>query len=108
MALTREFRETVAIRARRDRSFRRALLIEAVDALLQGELAEGKSLLRDFVNATTGFRRLAELTGIPDKSLQRMLGPRGNPNAENLLGLIHELQRREGVVLVVRPKRRAA
>ena len=38
-----------------------------------------------------GFERLGELTGIPAKSLMRMLGPKGNPQARNLLDVIGHL-----------------
>ena len=48
----REFRDTVTKRVQKDARFRRALLIEAVDALLESDLATGKALLRDYVNAT--------------------------------------------------------
>lgn len=108
MALTREFRSTVVELARKDRVFRRGLLIEALEALINGEIEVGKPLLRDLVNATLGFAELSRRTGIPDKSLQRMLGPRGNPTATNLFKLIGVLQRNEKVVLEVRTKRHAA
>ena len=54
-------------------------------------------MLRDFVNGTMGFERLSELTHIPAKSLMRMLGPKGNPQAKNLFDVIAHLQRAEGV-----------
>ncbi len=102
MALTRDFKETVQARARRDAAFRRALLEEAVRSLLAGEVEVGKAVLRDYVNATLGFEELGRLTARPPKSLMRMLGPRGNPQARNLFEIIGHLQRREGVRLDVR------
>ena len=101
MPLTRSFKDTVRDRAARDPGFRVGLLKEAVEALLRGELDEGKILLRDYVNATVGFEELAEATHKNPKSLMRMLSAEGNPRAENLLGLIAELQRREGIALAV-------
>lgn len=50
--LTRDFRETVQARARRDSSYRRGLLMEAVEAFLSRQLALGKELLRDYIKAT--------------------------------------------------------
>jgi hypothetical protein len=44
---------------------------------------------------------LAKATGKPSKSLQRMLGPSGNPTAESLLGIIKVLQEVEHVQLRV-------
>ena len=55
MPLTRSFRETVRARARRDIKFRQALLGEAMQALLDGNLEEGRSALRSWINATIGF-----------------------------------------------------
>ena len=101
MALTRDFKQTVRARAERDTAFREALLTEAVEQLLSGDLETGKTVLRDYINATVGFEKLARATGIPSKSLMRMLSPKGNPRASNLLAVIGELQRISGVHLEV-------
>lgn len=108
MPLTRSFKDTVKARAERDAAFRDALLTEGVDALLSGDIDTGKAVLRDYINATIGFDKLAEETGTPAKSLMRMLGPRGNPNARNLFSVLHRLQSASGVSLRVRPNRPAA
>lgn len=105
MALTRDFRETVKARAERDPAFREALLTEAVELLLAGELETGKAILRDYINATVGFEKLAKETGTPTKSLMRMLGPKGNPRASNLLGVISKLQHVSGLQLAVAASR---
>jgi DNA-binding phage protein len=62
----------------------------------------GKSVLRDYINATVGFRALAEATGTPAKSLMRMFGPSGNPSARNLFAVTAALQRDSAVALEVR------
>ena len=108
MALTRSFRETVKARAERDSAFREALLAEGVDALLAGDVETGKAVLRDFINATIGFDRLASATGTPSKSLMRMFSPSGNPNARSLFGVIGELQKQAGVQLHARNVKEAA
>ena len=105
MALTKEFKETVKARAARDPAFREALLTEAVELLLAGDLETGKAVLRDYINATVGFERLARATGTPTKSLMRMLGPSGNPRASNLLAIIAKLQRATGLRLAVATQR---
>ena len=46
-----------------DPEFRRALLKESVDCLLEGDMDIGKALLRDYINATIGFEALGRLTG---------------------------------------------
>jgi hypothetical protein len=102
MALTRDFRDTVRARAERDPLFRRALFQDAIEALLKGEVDEGRAALRTYINATIGFERLSKALARPEKSLMRMLGPGGNPTAENLLGMISVLQEETGVQLEIR------
>ena len=101
MALTQDFRETVQVRVQKDAKFRRGLLRDAIDALLAGETALGREILRDFINATIGFPELSERTGIHVKSLHQMFGPKGNPTAANLFNIIAALQEHEGVKLQV-------
>ena len=102
MPLTRSFRETVQARAQRDVKFRRALLGEAMQLLLDGQLDDGRSALRSCINATIGFEKLGIALGRLPKSLMRMFGPSGNPTAENLLAVIGLLQAESGVRLQVR------
>lgn len=97
MALTRDFRETIRARVRRDPAFRKELLREGIESLLSGDLETGKTVLRDYINATVGFAELAEITHHSPKSLMRMLGPSGNPNARNLLEIVAYLQKKEKV-----------
>jgi DNA-binding phage protein len=108
MALTKDFRQTVQARVRRDTAFRKGLLRDAVESLLAGEVALGKELLRDYINATVGFPKLANDTGLHVKALHQMLGPKGNPTASNLFEIVAYLQRREGVRLQVRTSRAVA
>lgn len=105
MPLTRSFKETVQARVRREPAFREALLHEGVEALLAGDLGTGKAVLRDYINATIGFEALGAATGTPSKSLIRMFGPRGNPQAKSLFTVLGQLQKQEGVRLEVRSAR---
>jgi DNA-binding phage protein len=84
MALTRDYKETVAARIQRDRKFARALYVEAMSALLDGKTAKGLSALRDLVHAEITFKELARQTGLGEKTLHRMLNRHGNPTARNL------------------------
>ena len=102
MALTRSFNATLRQRAARDPGFRAALLGEAVQGLLAGDLDTANLTLRAYTNATIGFEKLAAATGTPVKSLMRMFGPRGNPTAANLSAVIRVLQKKTGVQLEVR------
>jgi DNA-binding phage protein len=102
MALTRDFKETIQARVKRDPGFRKALLQEGIESFLAGDVETGKIILRDFINATVGFTKLSEVTHRSAKSLMRMLGPGGNPQARNLFGIVAYLQQAEGVRFEVR------
>jgi len=54
MALTLEFKNTVAARVQRDPRFREALFTVALNAYFAGDTTVGKAILRDLVNATVG------------------------------------------------------
>jgi DNA-binding phage protein len=101
MALTRNFKQTIAARAKRDPRFREALFTEAINAYLSGDTAEGKAMLRDFVNATVGFEGLALEIRKPSKSLHRMLAPHGNPSTDNFFSIVSALQKKTRVKLRV-------
>jgi len=102
MGLTKDFRETTYARAQRDAPFRTALLTEAINAYLSGEEPVGKAILKDFINATIGFEKLATVVSVPSKSLHRMLSPNGNPSTANFFAILRALQKEIGVQLKVR------
>ncbi len=108
MALTRDFKETIRARVKRDPGFRKALLREGIENFLSGDVETGKIILRDFINATVGFTKLSDFTHRSAKSLMRMLGPKGNPQARNLFEIVAYLQRAEGVRFEVRSTRVAS
>jgi DNA-binding phage protein len=88
MGLTRDFKETVIARVENDPAFARELLDEATTLLISGEAETARVILRDLVNATLGFEQLAKATGVPSKSLHRMLSPKGNPGMDNLAAIL--------------------
>jgi DNA-binding phage protein len=101
MPLTRSFKDLVQRHVAADPDFAAALLREGIDAMLAGDVDTGKTILRDYIKATIGFEKLGEATGTQPKSLIRMFGPRGNPQARNLFSVIGYLQKRAGVELHV-------
>jgi hypothetical protein len=107
MALTRDFKETIRARVKRDPGFRKALLREGIESFLSGDVETGKIILRDFINATVGFTKLSDVTHRSAKSLMRMLGPSGNPQARNLFEIVAYLQQAEGVRFEVHSSRPA-
>lgn len=64
MLLTRDFNETIGARAAGDPAFRETLLKEAVEVMLAGDIAVGKAVLRNYINATVGFEILSAETKI--------------------------------------------
>jgi DNA-binding phage protein len=92
MTLTRDFKQTVVERVKRDPAFANALLDEAATLFLSGEPDAARLILRDLVNATVGFEHLAELTHKPSKSLHRMLSPKGNPSMDNLAAIFSAIR----------------
>jgi DNA-binding phage protein len=107
MPLTRDFRETYYKRLQRDGAFRRALLREAMDSLLGGDVELGIATLRDYIHGTIGFIELGRELGKTSKGLMRMFGPAGNPQARNLFEVLLFLQQVEGIELQVRVSKSA-
>ena len=99
MGLTRDFKATIVERVRRDPDFAKALLDEAATLFLNGEPQLARLLLRDLVNATVGFERLAMETAKPAKSLHRMLSEKGNPSMDNLAAIFRAVRKKLGVDL---------
>ncbi len=97
MALTRDYKETVLARIKRDPKFARALYAEAVNALLKGETDEGLSILRDLVHANITFKKLAKQTGFGEKTLHRMLSRHGNPTTRNLFAVTKSISQELGI-----------
>ena len=105
MAPTKEFRDTIQARAQRDPAFRKALIQEGVECLLAGDVDTGKAVLRDYNNATIGYEELSQVFGRSSKSLMRMFGPKGNPQASNLFAVTRYLQEQEGIHLEVKARK---
>jgi DNA-binding phage protein len=93
MALTRDFKATVTARMQSDPDFARAMFGEAITLFVDGEPDTAKRVLRDLVNATVGFERLAQEIGRPVKSLHRMLSSTGNPTLSNISMIVSAIKR---------------
>ena len=101
MPLTQNFNALVQRHVMVDPVFSAALLREGIDTMLAGDIDTGRAILRDYIKATIGFEKLGEATDTPSKSLIRMFGPRGNPQAKNLFSVIGYLQKQAGLQLHV-------
>jgi len=105
---TKSFEELVQRHVADDPRFAKALLREGIEAMLGGDVETGKAILRNYIKATVGFEELGHAIRIQPKSLIRMFGARGNPQARNLFSIIGHLQERSGlqlhVTLAARPR----
>src|SRR6267142_2876252 len=97
MANTKSFKELVQQHVKDDKKFAEALLREGINAMLAGDVDAGKMILRDYIKATVGFEKLGAETGTSAKSLIRMFGARGNPQARNFFAVLSRLQERAGL-----------
>lgn len=93
MPLTKDFKTTVMARARKDKAFCNAVLTEAINELLTGDVDVGKAILRDYINATISFEILSTMLDKNPKSLMRMLSPGGNPTSKSLFEIFHAIQK---------------
>ena len=102
MSITRDYKDTINERIGSDSEFTASLLDESITLFLNGEPDVARLVLRDLVNATVGFEKLAEEVEKPSKSLHRMLSARGNPTMDNLTKIIGILRARLGLEIEVR------
>ena len=102
MALTRDYKWSIRERAKKDPKFALSLMNEAVTSFLSGEPETARTILRELVNSTMGFERLAEALGKPSKSVHRMLSPKGNPTMDNLTNIFSILQEKLDFIIEVR------
>lgn len=93
MTLTKNFKETIMARAKKDKKFCEAMLAEAITELLTGDVDAGKAILRDYINATVSFEVLSKQLEKNPKSLMRMLSPSGNPTSNSLFSIFHVIQK---------------
>lgn len=93
----RNVKEFIVEQLRNDDELRLIHLQSAISSLLGGEKRSALLMLRDIVNATCGFPKMASSIGLVDKSMQRMLSANGNPNTDNLMKIIKFLIDQEHV-----------
>jgi hypothetical protein len=61
----------------------------------------GKALLRDYFNTTESVAEIPRELESNEKSLRRMLGPKGNPTLKNFLSLLKMCRSAESLTLQV-------
>jgi DNA-binding phage protein len=93
----RDYKETIGQRVKNDPAFKKVLLEDALECLLSGDVDTGKAVLKDYIKATSGFENLSKNIDKKPESLIRMLGPKGNPTANNLFKIISQIQENEKI-----------
>ena len=98
---TRDVSEIFVARIKRDPEFKRSVLAMALESYSSGEFGVSKIMLRDYIDGTIGYEKLAKKLGTSAKSVRSMLNGKGNPKANDLSVLINELQESTGVHLSI-------
>jgi DNA-binding phage protein len=96
MALTKEFKDTV-MELCKNPEYRKALLHEALESYLEGDIAVGNSLVRDYLNGSQGFLEVSISLKIKESGLRRMVSPVGNPTAKNFFQIFNTCLKRENI-----------
>ncbi len=101
MIRTEHLDESTAQRLLEDPLFAEELLREGLQALVDGEIEMGKSLICDCIEATVGFDNVANDINESPASVRHMFSADGNPNIDNLFDVIVNLQKHGGLSLEV-------
>ena len=96
MPLTHDFKETIRNRAQSDLDFRQALLREAVECMINGDLETGKAVLR-LRQCDRWISRPRKAYAHTSQELDAYARTEGSPSAANLSSILTALQTAEGV-----------
>jgi len=64
---------------------------DIMDYFLDGREDKAKQMMRNLISEDIGFEGMALATGLPSKSIHRMLSPNGNPTTRNLFLILRNL-----------------
>jgi DNA-binding phage protein len=101
MGTLRPVAETILARAKREPEFRAALIGEALELFADGDVETAKSILRNYVLASTSFVEVAKQLGKKPESIMRMLSTKGNPTMKNMAALLSTMKQHDGVKIDV-------
>ena len=73
---------------RMQRDIVRTCLVGFSKSILWGDLKAAKMFLRSAIKETGGYAFAAQEIRAPEKSIVRMLGPKGNPQAKHLFAIV--------------------
>ena len=78
------------------------LLTSSVRCLLGGEVNVAKSILRDYIETTMGYGKLAALDDAPAEKLAFMFQNENTATADDLFKVIVHIQQHEGIQFEVK------
>ena len=87
----RDHKTAIIEHLKTNESFRKAYLNEALN---EDEPAVVLSMLRDIVDATRGFTKLAKETGLARQSLYKVLSEKGNPEFGSVWKVVRILRKK--------------
>lgn len=102
MALTKSFNSDVQERAKSDPTFRRTLLRQSIDAILNSEMEVGYRLIRDYAGSVTYLDQIATELGLADDGVAWLFDAEVNVGGAQLIAVINAMLKREGMSLVTR------
>lgn len=101
MPVARSFHKIVQARARRDAGFRRELLINAVEALIDDEHEVAYRLLDHYLSGVTYLEELSNVLLISSRNIRGLFNCEVNPGGVGMIAAINEMLRREGLELKI-------
>ena len=87
----RDHKTAIVDRLKTDESFRKAYLNEALN---EDDPVVVLSMLRDVVEATRGFTKLAKETGLARQSLYKVFSEKGNPEFGSVWKIVRILRKK--------------
>lgn len=95
----RDHKTAIVERLKTDESFRKAYLNEALN---EDDPIVVLSMLRDVVEATRGFTRLAKETGLARQSLYKVFSEKGNPEFGSVWKIVRILRKKNQTLVPAR------
>jgi hypothetical protein len=102
MPTSRSFHENMIDRAKSDPDFRRSLLRESTDAILNGEFDVGYRLIRDYMMSVSYLGQVGADLGVEEEEVVGLFDPDSNVAGTQLVAVLLLMLQHEGMALATR------
>ena len=102
MPTSRSFHDSMIDRAKSDPAFRRSLLRESTEAILNSEFDVGYRLIRDYMKSVSYLDQVSSDLGIEDDEVIGLFDPDSNIAGTQLVSVLILMLRHEGMALATR------